>query len=81
MAGFLASGVGKMAVGKAMQGQQGKGPNPRHQMMMNKYGTGQDMSQYANMGGLLNMLNQMPQNQPKQNQQVQVDEYIRSLLG
>ncbi len=48
-----------MAVGKMMAGQKGKGPNPRHQQTMNKYGTAKDMSQPGGAGGLLSMMNQM----------------------
>jgi len=81
MASFIGSQAGKMALGKMMQGQQGKGPSPRHAMNLQKYGTAKDMSQSANMGGLLNMINSMPQQPQRQNGSVQIDEYIKSLLG
>ena len=78
---MLGSAAGKMALSKAMQGQQGKGPSARSSEAMRMYGQAPDMSQSANMGGLLNMMNSMPQQPQRQQGQMQIDEYIRSLLG
>lgn len=79
---MMGSAAGQMGMSKMMGGQSGKGPNPRHQEIMNKYGTGKDMSEYAGLGGLLNIMNGMERPQQQQQQgQGQMDNYIRSLLG
>lgn len=81
MASVLGSASGKMALSKVMQNQQGKGPSARSSEAMRVYGKAPDMSQIANMGGLLNMMNSMPQQPQRQQGQMQIDEYLRSLLG
>ena len=82
MAAALGSQVGKMALSKMIAGQQGKGANPRHNIGM-EMGKAKDMSQFSNMGGLLNAMNQMqpPQQQQRQQQVPDIDKYIKSLLG
>tara|TARA_R110000744_G_C19371578_1_gene562705 strand:+ start:6894 stop:7142 length:249 start_codon:yes stop_codon:yes gene_type:complete len=82
---MLGSPEGKMALDKIMQGQQGKSPSARSGDAMSQYGSAKDMSQSSSMGGLLNMMNSLPQQPQRQEQgadpQMQIDAYIRSLLG
>lgn len=72
---LLSSPEGQMAIQKLQAGQRSGNTNAGM-----KYSQAPDMSQYANMGSLMNM---MPQQQQKQKSQAQgsIDPYLMSLLG